>query len=171
MAVAAKTRTPTQHQNKFIAPSQTQRVTMQLVRCHSSLFPRTLLGARRAPTAWMQARITTSAQVHAAGAKDGGEGTMTTRQPEAIPVPTSTDAHLPDHLKPRNNVGTSARSMVIGQGWRLKFIRLEFLTTTLDKVVNWGRTGSLWPLTFGLACCAVEMMHLAASRYDQDRFG
>src|SRR4026207_1886980 len=46
-----------------------------------------------------------------------------------------------------------------------------FVTTTVDKVVNWTRTGSLWPMTFGLACCAVEMMHAGAARYDLDRFG
>ena len=34
-----------------------------------------------------------------------------------------------------------------------------FVTTQLDKLVNWSRTGSMWPVTFGLACCAVEMMH------------
>ncbi len=46
-----------------------------------------------------------------------------------------------------------------------------FVITQMDKLVNWARTGSLWPMTFGLACCAVEMMQAAASRYDMDRLG
>lgn len=47
----------------------------------------------------------------------------------------------------------------------------EWGVTRLDDLLNWGRKGSLWPLTFGLACCAVEMMHFAAPRYDMDRYG
>jgi NADH-quinone oxidoreductase subunit B len=45
------------------------------------------------------------------------------------------------------------------------------LITSLDKLFNWARSGSLWPMTFGLACCAIEMMATGASRYDLDRFG
>lgn len=47
----------------------------------------------------------------------------------------------------------------------------EFLMSSVDALVNWARKGSMWPMTFGLACCAVEMMHCGASRYDFDRFG
>ena len=43
--------------------------------------------------------------------------------------------------------------------------------TTMDQIANWARQGSLWPMTFGLACCAIEMMHLSTPRYDQDRLG
>src|SRR5690606_33907029 len=46
-----------------------------------------------------------------------------------------------------------------------------FLTTRLDEVVNWGRRNSLWPMPFGTACCAIEMMASAASDNDLARFG
>ena len=45
------------------------------------------------------------------------------------------------------------------------------VTTSMDKLINWARTGAMWPMTFGLACCGIEMMHAGASRYDLDRFG
>src|SRR4051812_50135052 len=45
------------------------------------------------------------------------------------------------------------------------------ITTTVDQAINWARQSSVWPLTFGLACCAIEMMAAGASRYDMDRFG
>ncbi|MGH7433160.1 MAG: NADH-quinone oxidoreductase subunit B, partial [Candidatus Methylomirabilales bacterium] len=45
------------------------------------------------------------------------------------------------------------------------------LFTTLEKILNWARSSSLWPATFGLACCAIEMMATAASRFDLARFG
>jgi len=46
-----------------------------------------------------------------------------------------------------------------------------FVTTSLEKAINWARKGSLWPMTFGLACCAIEMIAAVSSRYDMDRYG
>lgn len=48
---------------------------------------------------------------------------------------------------------------------------LPVALTTVDKLVNFGRSNSIWALTYGLACCAIEMMASGASRYDFDRFG
>src|SRR5579872_7313199 len=59
-----------------------------------------------------------------------------------------------------------------GMGVNLSnLVKPGFYLTNVENVFNWARSGSLWPMTFGLACCAVEMMHAAASRYDLDRFG
>jgi NADH-quinone oxidoreductase subunit B len=45
------------------------------------------------------------------------------------------------------------------------------VTTTVEQAINWARQSSIWPMTFGLACCAIEMMATGASRFDIDRFG
>lgn len=50
-------------------------------------------------------------------------------------------------------------------------MRVDYIVTPINSVISWARQGSFWPLTFGLACCAVEMMHATVSRYDFDRFG
>jgi NADH-quinone oxidoreductase subunit B len=47
----------------------------------------------------------------------------------------------------------------------------NIITTTVDQVINWARKSSLWPVTFGLACCAIEMMTTGSSHYDLDRMG
>ncbi|MCC7445842.1 MAG: NADH-quinone oxidoreductase subunit B [Anaerolineae bacterium] len=52
-----------------------------------------------------------------------------------------------------------------------KLGNLGVVTTTLEQAVNWGRTNAMWPLGFGLACCAIEMMSAQASNYDMSRFG
>jgi len=77
--------------------------------------------------------------------------------------------------------GQGARSMVEGYDPAIhdKFfeqVNMElgergFLTTSLDDVINWARTGSLMWMTFGLACCAVEMMQASMPRFDMERFG
>lgn len=52
-----------------------------------------------------------------------------------------------------------------------KLGELGVVTTTLEEAVNWARTNAMWPMLFGLACCAIEMMSTQASNYDMSRFG
>jgi NADH-quinone oxidoreductase subunit B len=68
-------------------------------------------------------------------------------------------------------VGLDTSAEELAAGGPEGFAQRGFFTTQIDSLVSWARTGSLWPVTFGLACCAVEMMHAGASRYDLDRFG
>ncbi|PKO15869.1 MAG: NADH-quinone oxidoreductase subunit B [Chloroflexi bacterium HGW-Chloroflexi-10] len=56
-------------------------------------------------------------------------------------------------------------------GVEQKMGNMGVVTTTLESVVNWSRTGSMWPVLFGLACCAIEMMGAQAANYDMSRFG
>jgi NADH-quinone oxidoreductase subunit B len=56
-------------------------------------------------------------------------------------------------------------------GWLEGRFEEGVVTTTLEQAINWARESSLWPMTFGLACCAIEMMATGASRYDWDRLG
>jgi NADH-quinone oxidoreductase subunit B len=56
-------------------------------------------------------------------------------------------------------------------GIEQKTANMGVVTTSLEKAVNWARTNAMWPMLFGLACCAIEMMSAQASKYDMSRFG
>ena len=62
-------------------------------------------------------------------------------------------------------------SQVDSRPWIEARIEENFLITTVEQAINWARQSSIWPITFGLACCAIEMMAAGAGRYDMDRFG
>ncbi|MFA6280153.1 MAG: NADH-quinone oxidoreductase subunit B family protein [Bdellovibrionales bacterium] len=75
------------------------------------------------------------------------------------------DFILPDDEALRERMEASAR--LIGNEVQNK----GFMLAKLDDLMAWARTGSMWPMTFGLACCGIEMIHAYMSRYDLDRFG
>ncbi|KAL8683638.1 MAG: hypothetical protein Q9186_000411 [Xanthomendoza sp. 1 TL-2023] len=84
----------------------------------------------------------------------------------ATEIQRSQDVHGPPLTatgKPRREVPLPSQEKKEGA--------MQYALTTLDQIANWARQGSLWPMTFGLACCAIEMMHLSTPRYDQDRLG
>ena len=59
----------------------------------------------------------------------------------------------------------------IDEGLKSELQKSGIFVTTLEGLYNWGRRSSIWPLQFGLACCAIEMIATACARYDIDRFG
>ena len=74
-------------------------------------------------------------------------------------------------LTPAGNTAVAADKDVLTRNISDELADKGFILTNVEDLVNWGRTGSLMWMTFGLACCAVEMMHTAMPRYDSERFG
>jgi NADH-quinone oxidoreductase subunit B len=78
-------------------------------------------------------------------------------------------------LDPKNTMQTGSSADATFSALAEEFNDRGYIVTQTDKLLSWvvsrSRTGSLWPMTFGLACCAVEMMHAYMARYDLDRFG
>jgi NADH-quinone oxidoreductase subunit B len=78
-------------------------------------------------------------------------------------------------LDPKNAMQTGSAGDTAFTALAEEFNDRGYIVTQTDKLLSWvvsrSRTGSLWPMTFGLACCAVEMMHAYMARYDLDRFG
>ena len=94
---------------------------------------------------------------------------MVAEQPAPEPPPSAA-------ARPSNGRGPNPRLALIEEGNRMGWLEGAFreesvIATSLEQAINWARESSMWPMTFGLACCAIEMMATGASRYDIDRFG
>ncbi|KAF4960238.1 hypothetical protein FSARC_10526 [Fusarium sarcochroum] len=79
------------------------------------------------------------------------------------PQRRNVSSHKNTKLKPHHPVALTADAKPTNL--------VEYALTTADKLAAWARNGSLWPLSFALACCGIEMMHVSMPRYDQDRLG
>ena len=91
---------------------------------------------------------------------------------EAVPPPRQQEQAMPEALAwNRERLPPGPAQDAVVKGITGEIDDKGFVVANLDKLVNWARTGSLWPMTFGLACCAVPMIHTYMARYDLDRFG
>jgi len=91
-----------------------------------------------------------------------GMGVKTITPQTATPQSPDFRESLPSELQDEKQLFSAVSQTLNDKG---------YIITKLDNLAAWAQSGSLWPMTFGLACCAVEMMHTAASRYDMDQFG
>jgi NADH-quinone oxidoreductase subunit B len=82
------------------------------------------------------------------------------------PMPFEADKTVPTVLGPDGITYTAD-----GRPWIEGRFEENVITTTIEQAINWARESSLWPMTFGIACCAIEMMATGAGKYDLDRFG
>lgn len=128
------------------------------------------VASRAASLAW--ARPSPSARLLAPHYLQAAPAAISASRPSqqrqwAAPSPLSVRGLHGSPVTEKDQGGATSLDGVVGKGKD----GVEFAVSKLDDIVNWARKGSMWPMTFGLACCAVEMMHTMASRYDMDRFG
>ena len=72
---------------------------------------------------------------------------------------------------PMASTGADLFARIDNETLEQQLLQSGVMMTTVDSVINWGRKTSIWPMAFGLACCAIEMMSMSASRFDISRFG
>ncbi len=76
-----------------------------------------------------------------------------------------------DFDAPLASTGVDLFARIDNETMEQQLLQSGVVMTTIDGVINWGRKNSIWPMAFGLACCAIEMMSMSASRFDISRFG